>query len=137
MLAYNASWRRLADFFSLTLAIVCPMTYSIRLTNMSIKRLQDSLEDKELLLWRDLFKTCLQDVFKIFVEVVFQTSCRQIICLLGRNLCLFYNKYQVVSDKSLSKKPISDKCKANLTNLYLRNLYLTSLRKIQDKSKMH
>ena len=68
----------------------------------------------------DIIKTCLQEIFKICLEVVFQFLKRPTNCLLERNLYLFLTNINLY-----------------LTNLYLTNLYLTKLKQIQDKSKMH
>ena len=68
----------------------------------------------------DAFKTSLQDVFKICLDIVFQTSGRPTKCLLGKKL------YLILTNLNLY-----------LTNLYVTNLYLTNLRWIQGKSKMH
>ena len=57
-LSSKTSWRHLEDVFK---------TFSRRLEHVFARRLEDVLEDKKLLRWRrvqDLFKKCLEDVFK-------------------------------------------------------------------------
>ena len=75
-------------------------TYSRHLT----RNLQDVLEGKKLFCWRhpeDVFKTCLEDVFKMF--------CKEVKGLLWISIS---NKSKCVSSKSVFPKSISDETKA-------------------------
>ena len=106
-------------------------TKRLQVVKTSSRCLEDVLEDEKLLRWRrlldvlktcledvlktcleDILKKCLEDIFKTCLEDVFKMSWRQAKCFLGIS----------VSNKS--------KCISN--KLYLTNLYLANLRRIQN-----
>ena len=109
------SLRRLQHVFNTSLLL------PRRVGDVWQRRLEVVLEDEKLLHWRrnvlktcleDVLKTCLKDALKACLEDILKTLWRQTKYLLGIS----------VSNKS--------KCISN--NLYLTNLHLTIIRRLQN-----
>ena len=107
------SWRRLQQVFSVTILRLPRRLQDVKLLRW--RRFQDvfttCLEDVLKTCLDDVLKTCFEDVLRTCLEDVFKTSWRQTKCLLVISVS---NKSKCVSNKSMFRKSISDKSKANL-----------------------
>ena len=106
------SWRRLQQVFSVTILRLPRRLQDVKLLRW--RRFQDvfttCLEDVLKTCLDDVLKTCFEDVLRTCLEDVFKTSWRQTKCLLVISVS---NKSKCVSNKSMFRKSISDKSKAN------------------------
>ena len=97
------SWRRLWQVFSITI---------LHLPS----RLEDVLEDEKCYA-EDVLKTCLEDVLKTCLEDLLKILRRQTKYLLGISVYLSWDLTNL---------------NVHLTSLYFTNLYLTTLKRIQN-----
>ena len=106
------SSRRLENIFSFRI-------FPLSKTSSSClgRRLQDAFKTS----WKsgncnaeNAFKACIQDIFKICLEVIFQMSWRRTKYLMGRKLNLFLTNLNLyLTSLCVTNKTIPDKSRAN------------------------